>query len=157
MLGVLVGCRADMGALGWGFAVVSSRAFRLRGPSKPPSLLPLLDMCNHSFPLGAWDSWADHNGSSSVNGRGDLGGDRGANERRLRSAGVHHSNCEVVPCHGSGRPGEHGDGGSQEAWGFGAALVAGPNGARKGEALLVSYGDLRNDVLLLDYGSYRVV
>jgi len=30
-------------------ACVTSRAFRLAGPDKPASLLPLVDMCNHSF------------------------------------------------------------------------------------------------------------
>ena len=30
-------------------ACVSSRAFRVAGPTKPASLLPLVDMCNHSF------------------------------------------------------------------------------------------------------------
>ena len=29
-------------------ACVTSRAFRVAGPSKPASLLPLVDMCNHS-------------------------------------------------------------------------------------------------------------
>lgn len=28
---------------------VTSRAFRTRGPSQPASMLPLIDMCNHSF------------------------------------------------------------------------------------------------------------
>lgn len=28
---------------------VSSRAFRLRGQSKPAALLPIIDICNHSF------------------------------------------------------------------------------------------------------------
>lgn len=28
---------------------VSSRAFRLRGPNKPASMLPLIDVANHSF------------------------------------------------------------------------------------------------------------
>jgi hypothetical protein len=34
---------------GWALAVVSSRAFRLRGLSQPATLLPLIDMANHSF------------------------------------------------------------------------------------------------------------
>jgi hypothetical protein len=34
---------------GWGLAAVTSRAFRVRGPSHPASLLPLVDMANHSF------------------------------------------------------------------------------------------------------------
>ncbi len=28
---------------------VTSRAFRVAGPSKPASMLPLVDMCNHDF------------------------------------------------------------------------------------------------------------
>lgn len=43
------GTSVDANALGWALASVSSRAFRLRGPSQPASLLPLVDMCNHSF------------------------------------------------------------------------------------------------------------
>lgn len=34
---------------GWALAVVTSRAFRVAGPSQPASMLPLIDMCNHSF------------------------------------------------------------------------------------------------------------
>nr|XP_019702319.1 actin-histidine N-methyltransferase isoform X2 [Elaeis guineensis] len=43
-------------SLGWAMSAVSSRAFRLHGESLPngknadiPMLLPLIDMCNHSF------------------------------------------------------------------------------------------------------------
>lgn len=34
---------------GWALGVVTSRAFRTRGPSAPASALPLVDMANHSF------------------------------------------------------------------------------------------------------------
>ena len=34
---------------GWALAAVTSRAFRVAGPSQPASMLPLIDMCNHSF------------------------------------------------------------------------------------------------------------
>lgn len=34
---------------GWALSVTSSRAFRVRGPGHPAALLPLIDMCNHSF------------------------------------------------------------------------------------------------------------
>jgi len=34
---------------GWGLAAVTSRAFRVRGPTHPAALLPLVDMANHSF------------------------------------------------------------------------------------------------------------
>jgi hypothetical protein len=44
------GLAVDMGAVGWAFAAVTSRAFRLRGPELPASLLPLIDLCNHAFP-----------------------------------------------------------------------------------------------------------
>lgn len=30
-------------------AVVTSRAFRVAGPMQPAAMLPLIDMCNHSF------------------------------------------------------------------------------------------------------------
>lgn len=45
----------DAGALGWAMSAVSSRAFRIRGSqqsattSRSRKLLPLIDMCNHSF------------------------------------------------------------------------------------------------------------
>lgn len=43
------GAAVDMNALGWALAAVSSRAFRTKGPTQPASMLPLIDMCNHSF------------------------------------------------------------------------------------------------------------
>lgn len=46
----------DASSLGWAMAAVSSRAFRLYGKKLPdgtynniPMMLPLIDMCNHSF------------------------------------------------------------------------------------------------------------
>ncbi|KAL7149527.1 hypothetical protein ABFS83_05G046900 [Erythranthe nasuta] len=46
----------DASALGWAMSAVSSRAFRLHGKKRPgrthidtPMMLPLIDMCNHSF------------------------------------------------------------------------------------------------------------
>ncbi|KAL6566327.1 hypothetical protein OROGR_001942 [Orobanche gracilis] len=46
----------DASSLGWAMSAVSSRAFRLYGSKRPdgthfdaPMLLPLIDMCNHSF------------------------------------------------------------------------------------------------------------
>ena len=46
----------DTSALGWAMSAVSSRAFRLHGNKRPdgshinvPMMLPLIDMCNHSF------------------------------------------------------------------------------------------------------------
>lgn len=46
----------DSSALGWAMSAVSSRAFRLHGGKRPdgtrsnvPMMLPLIDMCNHSF------------------------------------------------------------------------------------------------------------
>ncbi|XP_038876214.1 uncharacterized protein LOC120068497 isoform X2 [Benincasa hispida] len=50
------GQTVDASSLGWAMAAVSSRAFRLYGknltdgtPSSVPMMLPLVDMCNHSF------------------------------------------------------------------------------------------------------------
>ena len=34
---------------GWALGVVTSRAFATEGPGKPRSLLPLIDIANHSF------------------------------------------------------------------------------------------------------------
>ncbi|XP_020269603.1 fructose-bisphosphate aldolase-lysine N-methyltransferase, chloroplastic isoform X2 [Asparagus officinalis] len=40
----------DASSLGWAMSAVSSRAFRLHGDdSDVPMMLPLIDMCNHSF------------------------------------------------------------------------------------------------------------
>lgn len=46
----------DASSLGWAMAAVSSRAFRLYGKKLTggtlndlPMMLPLIDMCNHSF------------------------------------------------------------------------------------------------------------
>mmetsp|Transcript_40794 Transcript_40794/g.73307 ORF Transcript_40794/g.73307 Transcript_40794/m.73307 type:complete len:565 (-) Transcript_40794:260-1954(-) len=39
----------DANAFGWALAVVTSRAFRTKGPDHPAAMLPLIDMCNHSF------------------------------------------------------------------------------------------------------------
>lgn len=46
----------DASSLGWAMSAVSSRAFRLYGNKRPdgthidaPMMLPLIDMCNHSF------------------------------------------------------------------------------------------------------------
>ena len=43
------GAVIDANALGWALAAVSSRAYRTRGPSLPAAMLPLIDICNHSF------------------------------------------------------------------------------------------------------------
>ena len=43
------GTESSVPCTGWALACVTSRAFRVAGPSKPASLLPLVDMCNHSF------------------------------------------------------------------------------------------------------------
>lgn len=49
---------------GWALAVVTSRAFRVAGPSQPASMLPLIDMCNHSFAP---------NCQLQIDGSGDVG------------------------------------------------------------------------------------
>lgn len=43
------GTQIDANSLGWAFAAVTSRAFRPGGPKSAGVLLPLIDMCNHSF------------------------------------------------------------------------------------------------------------
>lgn len=77
-------------------ATVTSRAFRPRGKSKPASLLPLIDMANHSFEPNC--------------------------KIRLDSTNTIH--METI------------------------SRVA------KGDALWINYGDLSNDLLLLDYGFF---
>ena len=50
----------DSSSLGWAMSAVSSRSFRLYGKELPdgthvnvPMMLPLIDMCNHSFSRNA--------------------------------------------------------------------------------------------------------
>lgn len=50
------GQEVDASSLGWAMSAVSSRAFRLYGKKLPdgthndvPMMLPIIDMCNHSF------------------------------------------------------------------------------------------------------------
>ena len=83
-----------MPAPGWALAVVTSRAFRVAGPNQPAAMLPLIDMCNHSFA----------------------------------------PNCKLQPV----------DGGDLQ-------LVALQDIPRH-QPLLLSYGSLSNDFLLMDYG-----
>lgn len=54
------GQNVDASSLGWAMSAVSSRAFRLHGKKLPdgtqsdiPMMLPLIDMCNHSFSANA--------------------------------------------------------------------------------------------------------
>lgn len=54
------GQEVDASSLGWAMSAVSSRAFRLYGNKRPdgthidiPMMLPLIDMCNHSFDSNA--------------------------------------------------------------------------------------------------------
>ena len=84
----------DANALGWALAAVTSRAFRVRGPDHPAAMLPLIDMCNHSF-----EPNAKIQGNSS-----------------------------------------------------GALSMVTTREITAGEAILISYGNLPNDFLLLDYG-----
>lgn len=43
------GATVDANALGWAMSAVSSRVFKVRGPDQPASMLPLIDIANHSF------------------------------------------------------------------------------------------------------------
>ena len=79
---------------GWALAVVTSRAFRVRGPTQPAAMLPLIDMCNHSF----------------------------------------QPNCSL-------KASDNGD----------VQLVSLQN-IDSNQPLLLSYGNLSNDFLLMDYG-----
>jgi histone-lysine N-methyltransferase SETD3 len=88
------GARVDADALGWALSSCSSRAFRLRGPAAPPALLPLIDLCDHSFT----------------------------------------PNCEVALAPN------------------GACALVALRPIAATEPLLLSYGRLGNDFLLLDYG-----
>eukprot|EP00775_Hariotina_reticulata_P007813 gene7813-8010_t len=122
------GVTVDINSMGWALAVVTSRAFRVAGPSAPAALLPLIDMANHSFA----------------------------------------PNCEVVPVPGGVAMVAK----CQEAEALTAALafwetmcriafdaqqfvvisVIGLQKIKAGEPLLLSYGQLSNDFLLMDYG-----
>jgi histone-lysine N-methyltransferase SETD3 len=116
------GATVDANALGWALAAVSSRAFRraapagaaclailccafashlavpmcrVRGTGAPASMLPLIDICNHSF----------------------------------------EPNVEVKPAAG------------------GALALRALQPLQPGAPLLLSYGPLSNDFLLMDYGT----
>ncbi|KAK4371812.1 hypothetical protein RND71_007196 [Anisodus tanguticus] len=59
--------------LGWAMSAVSSRAFRLYGSKRPdgtrsnvPMMLPLIDMCNHSFDPNAEIVQEEKNGNSNI-------------------------------------------------------------------------------------------
>eukprot|EP00898_Chlorokybus_atmophyticus_P000304 jgi/Chlat1/1274/Chrsp117S01708 len=80
--------------LAWAMAAVSSRAFRLDGSKKPASMLPAVDMMNHSF-----------NPNTTVERQQD-----------------------------------------------GSAAIKALSPIEAGEYLTTSYGDLSNELLLLDYG-----
>ncbi|KAJ8565271.1 hypothetical protein K7X08_007847 [Anisodus acutangulus] len=63
----------DSSALGWAMSAVSSRAFRLYGSKRPdgtrsnvPMMLPLIDMCNHSFDPNAEIVQEEKNGNSNI-------------------------------------------------------------------------------------------
>eukprot|EP00210_Caulerpa_lentillifera_P002162 g2076.t1 len=86
----------DMNLLGWALAIVSSRAFRLEETCA--SMLPLIDICNHSF----------------------------------------EANCKVQLLNK-----HQGD----------VKLIA-TNDIKDGEPLMLNYGNLGNDELLLDYGFF---
>ena len=43
------GVTVDVNAIGWAWAAISSRAFRVDAHAHEASALPLIDMCNHSF------------------------------------------------------------------------------------------------------------
>jgi len=115
------GARVDVGALGWALAAVTSRAFRLGGEvGAPAALLPLADLCNHSFdPNAEVVPWEDAARAGGGGGGVTSGGNGGGN----------------------------GGGGG----GRGVAVVT-KRALKKGEPVLLSYGPLPNDFLLLDYG-----
>ncbi|CAM6007064.1 unnamed protein product [Sphagnum balticum] len=96
------GQQVDASALGWAMAAVSSRAFCVKqsGESGCPSLLPLVDMCNHSFTPTA------------------------------RLVQHHTSSAQLLPF----------------------LEVVAQQDLERGDALLLDYGPLSNDILLLDYG-----
>lgn len=63
----------DSSALGWAMSAVSSRAFRLHGGKCPdgtrsnvPMMLPLIDMCNHSFDPNAEIVQEEENSSRNM-------------------------------------------------------------------------------------------
>lgn len=89
------GVHIDANALGWALAAVTSRAFRPGGPESPGTMLPLIDMCNHSFSPNAKVVAGSNEGEFSL--------------IALRNINEH-------------------------------------------EQIVISYGNLESDILLLDYG-----
>ena len=64
------GASVDASALGWAFSIATSRAFRVRGDGRSPSLLPLIDMANHDFaPTAKVVPWREGGGSGGGSGR----------------------------------------------------------------------------------------
>jgi len=132
----------------WAFAAVNSRSFRLRGAERPPSLVPVIDLCNHAFPLFS----APRGAARGAVGGADGGVGEGEGPRADEGARPRHRNCEVFPVEDPAGedPTSRVQSGGKPA--LGALLRAGPDGVKAGEELLVSYGNLSNDELLLDYG-----
>lgn len=104
------GSVVDANALGWALGVVMSRAFRTGGPSCPASMLPLIDMANHSFTPNA----------------------------KVRALHSNNNNNTNTYMKGSSR-------------GVALAMVA-LKDIKVEEEITLSYGNLSNDFLLMDYG-----
>lgn len=112
------GLVVDANLLGWALAAVTSRAFRIGGMDRPATMLPLMDMANHSFRPNAKIVLASRSATSSTTGRrGDENTPRGSSESNRG----------------------------------GLSMVA-LRDIQPDEPILISYGALPNDFLLLDYG-----
>lgn len=62
----------DASLLGWAAACASSRAFRLGGASASPSMLPGIDLCNHSLEPSCGVSVRAADGAATLVAKRDL-------------------------------------------------------------------------------------
>jgi hypothetical protein len=125
------GVAVDVNALGWALACVTSRAFRLR---ERRALLPLIDMADHSFEPNAEVRAEREAGTRATTLRSGCGVQRSSRLPLDRPCCPRGLCGQVIPLEG------------------GAVGLAVKRDVAAGEALLLSYGPLSNDFLLLDYG-----
>ena len=132
------GQNVEASSLGWAMSAVSSRAFRLHGKKLPdgshsdvPMMLPLIDMCNHSF-----------NPNSRI--------------VQEQDAGILVKACSLFPFHYSWNPQILNGCWSWIAFFFAklslSNQVVAETVIKQNESLVLNYGCLNNDLFLLDYG-----
>jgi len=134
-------------------------------------MVPIVDLCNHAFPESTvlprtppsslqkqqqqqQQGQREPSLEISLSSGHSLPPPLLSNSSGESSGGF--SNCEVFPFQDDSeiKNLSGSSSGSPSEYRLGCLLAAGERGVKKGEPLLVSYGDLGNDELLLDYGFY---